>query len=174
MATDAHDMVGFRHIRGQTAIDFLAGMTVFLVTIGFVLSFVPGMFQPFETDTGANMVAADRGAALLVEDALVEGSGTPGVLNETCTAEFFDADGDTDGCRFADDADDLPGALGLDELREVNVTIESGGSLETLPGDAGSVTTAGGPAPASTDDVIVATRVVLVDGRQATLYVRVW
>ena len=167
-------MFDFKYDRGQTAIDFLAGMTVFLVTVGFVLSFVPGMFQPFETDTGANMVAADRGAAILVEDALVDGSETPGALNETCTAEFFDANGITGSCRFEDDADDLPGALGLDELRQVNVTIESGGSLETVQGGGGPVTTAAGPSPASTDDVVVATRVVLVEGQQATLYVRVW
>lgn len=168
------DILEFRHGRGQTAIDFLAGMTVFLVAVGFVLSFVPGMFQPFETDSGANMVGAGRGATLLVEDVLVEDTASPGVLNETCTAEFFDADGNTDGCRFGDDGNDLPAALGLDDFRRVNVTIESGGSVETVQGDAGSVTAAVGRSPASTDDVVVATRVVLLDGEQATLYVRVW
>lgn len=163
-----------RRDRGQTAVDFLAGMAVFLIAIGFVLTFVPGMFQPFDTDTGSNMVTADRGAALLVEDALTDDARRPGSLNETCTAEFFTPDGITGDCRFESDSKDLNEALGIAQFRNVNVTIESGGSLETVQKGGGPVTTAGGKSPASTDDVVVATRVVLLDGEQATLYVRVW
>lgn len=139
--------------RGQTAVDFLAGITVFLITIGFVFSFVPGMFQPFDTDTGSSMVAADRGAALLVEDVLVDDVREPGVLNETSTAEFFDVDGD-----------DLNEALGIADHRTVNVTIESGGVTVHSTG----------PAPPSTADAVVAERLVLVDGDQETLFIRVW
>ena len=64
--------------KAQTGFDFLVGMSVFLVTIGLVLGFVPSMFQPFDTDTGPDMVTADRSAAHLVEDLLVQDVGDPG------------------------------------------------------------------------------------------------
>lgn len=145
-------------------------MSVFLVTLGLVLGFVPNMFQPFETDTGPDMVTADRSAALLVEDLLVVDIGEPSVLNATCTAEFFDGDGTTAGCRFEDDARDVHSALAIDEFTTVNVTVESGGSVQSVGGE----TLALGDAPASTSDVVVAKRVVLLDDQQMTLYVRVW
>lgn len=160
--------------RGQTAIDFLAGMTVFLVTIGFVLNFIPGVFQPFDGDTGPDMVAADRSGALLAESALVDDVGAPGVLNETCTAEFFDGDGDTADCSFESDSDDLNDALGIDDATEVNVTIENGTGIRTVEGDSGPVAAEVGRAPPPTADVVTATRVVLLEGEQGKLNVRVW
>lgn len=160
--------------RAQTAFDFLAGVTVFLVTVAFVLSFVPGMFQPFESDTGANMVAADRSAALLASAALVENVTAPGVLNETCTAEFFDADGDVEECPYDADAGHLPAALGLDETTGVNVTIEDSSGVLSVTGDGGSVDTAAGRAPPVTAEVVVGERIVIVDGERGTLHVRVW
>lgn len=156
--------------RGQTAIDFLAGMTVFLVTIGFVLNFVPGVFQPFEADTGPDMVAGDRGAALLAESALVDDVSAPGVLNETCTAEFFDADGDVGTCDFESDAADLNDALGVDGTAGLNVTIEDDGGVRSVQGES----TEAGRAPPETADVVTATRIVLLDDEQGTLHVRVW
>ena len=158
--------------RAQLALDFLAGMAIFLVTVGFVLSFVPGMFQPFESDNGPRMVVADRSAALLVEDLLIDDDATPGNLNDTCTAEFFDGDTDVGDCPFDDDASDLDAALGIADHRVVNVTIQASGGVRTL--DGGSIRAAAGPPPASTANVLVAKRVVLVEGKQSTLLVRVW
>lgn len=160
--------------RGQTAVDFLAGMTIFLVTIGFVFTLVPGMFQPFETDTGPNMVAADRSAALLAEDLLLDDAGDPGVVNETCAAEFFDGDGVVGDCRFNADADDVHGALGVTDHIEVNITLESEGVVQTVDGSDGPVTAQAGRAPPSTGDVVVAQRIVLVGKTRMTLFVRMW
>ena len=163
-----------RRVRGrekaQTGFDFLVGMSVFLVTIGLVLGFVPSMFQPFDTDTGPDMVTADRSAAHLVEDLLVQDVGDPGVLNATCTTEFFDADGAVGGCRFDDDAADVHAALALDEFTDVNVSIEDSGSVTSLDG----VTLSVGDAPPPTADVVVAKRVVLLDGTHMDFLVRVW
>lgn len=160
--------------RGQTAVDFLAGMTVFLVTVGFVFTLVPGMFQPFETDTGANMLAADRSAALLAEDLLLEGVGETGVVNETCAAEFFDGDGLVGDCRFDADAADLRGALRVPDHVNVNVTLESVGVVQTVDGSGGPVTARAGRSPPSTSDVVVAQRIVLVEDERLTLFVRMW
>lgn len=156
------------HDRGQTAFDFLVGMSVFLVTVGFVFAFVPGMFAPLET-ASANMVTVDRAAGSLVEDLLVEDVRRPGVLNATCTEAFFDGTGGA-SCRFEEDANDLNGALGVDSTATVNVSFESGGSVATLDGDR----LAAGPEPPSTADVVVGQRVVLVDDRRLSAYVRVW
>lgn len=163
-----------RDNRGQSAPDFLVGMSVFLLTIGFVFAFVPGMFDPFETDTGPNMVSADRAAAYLAESALVEDVDAPGRLNESCTAEFFYADGDTDGCAFDADASDLNDALGVSDTAAVNVTIETQDGFRSVDGAHGSVDAQAGRAPPPTGDVVVAKRVVTVDGDEGTLYVRVW
>jgi len=150
--------------RGQVAFDFMVGMAVFLVTVGFVVTFVPGIFQPFDTSTGPNMVVADRAASHLVEDALVESPAEPGVLNSTCTAEFFDADGSVGACRFDADASDVNAALGVEATTSLNVTVSDNAGLQYA---------AGRPAP-PTGDVVVARRVVLLDGTRQTLVVRVW
>ena len=154
--------------RGQTGFDFIVGMSVFLVTIGFVFAFVPGMFAPLET-ASADMVTADRAAGHLTEGLLVEDVARPGILNATCTEAFFDTSGGAD-CRFDVDSSDLTGALGIDDSATVNVSFEADGSVATLDGDR----LAAGPAPPSTADVVVGQRVVLVDDRRLSVYVRVW
>ena len=156
--------------RGQTGFDFLVGMSVFLLTVGLVLSFTPGMFEPFDTETGPSMIIADRSASLLSADLLVEDVTRPGVLNATCTADFFDAGADDPSCRFDQDGADLHSALAVEEFRGINVTVESSGSPLTVDGDR----LAAGPAPPVTADVVVGKRAVVVDGRGATLLVRVW
>lgn len=157
--------------RGQTSIDFLVGMAVFLLAVGFVFGFAPGLFEPFAGDTGESMVIVDRGAATLAEGLLVGSAGSPGVLNETCTVEFFDDDGDTHDCRF--DTEDLNEAIGIDDATNLNVTIEDDGSVMTLTaGD--TATLAAGRAPATHQDVIAAKRIVRLAGTERTLTVRVW
>lgn len=155
--------------RGQYGFDFLAGMSVFLITIGFVFGFAPGMFSPFTSDTGPNMIVADRSAASLSEHLLVESGTAPGSLNETCTKAFFDSGGSTSGCNFDTDADDLPAALGIDSSVNVNVTIEDNGTIVTKGGRL-----AAGPTPDPSAGVTVSQRIVFLDHEEQTLYVRVW
>jgi hypothetical protein len=156
--------------RGQTGFDFLVGMSVFLITVGIVFTFAPGMFEPFDADTGSTMVIADRSASMLSEDLLVEDVTRPSVLNATCTADFFDTDPDNPNCRFDQNGTDLDAALQLDEFRGLNVTIESSGSILTVEGDR----LAAGPAPPATADVVVGKRTVLIGETQGVLQVRVW
>ncbi|MFC7045638.1 hypothetical protein ACFQH6_09685 [Halobacteriaceae archaeon GCM10025711] len=156
--------------RGQTTIDFIVGMSVFLLTIGYVFSFIPGMFVPFDSGSGTNVVVADRSAAHLAEHALGD-PGSPAVLNDTCTEAFFDTTTpDPPGCQFDEDASNLDEALGIDPRRSVNVTIRDDGSIHVLDG----TRLAAGSSPPPDAEVVVARRVVLLDGDYYLLHVRVW
>lgn len=162
--------------RGQTTLDFAVGMGMFLVTVVFVISYAPTMFDPFAGDAGTQLVVADRAATTLSDDVLAASTAEPGVLSLGCVAEFFDESIDDDGCSTEGDLDNddiLPAV----EHRSYNITIhdldtsaddpaapESVGETELTRSRAGSIQT----------DVAVATRTVSIDGEPYRLTVRVW
>jgi hypothetical protein len=159
--------------RGQTSIDFVVGMAVFLLTVAFVVAFLPGVFEPFTANGEGDSLAADRTATVLAEQLLADPT-DPAVLDAGCTAEFFDAAGDGAGgltdCGFGTDAADLETALGLDSTTHVNVTIAERGRVRSVNG----VPLRAGPTPPTSESVVVSHRVVLLDGEESDLYVRVW
>ncbi|UPV99639.1 hypothetical protein M0R88_14090 [Halorussus gelatinilyticus] len=159
--------------RAQTSIDFVVGMSVFLLTIAFVVAFLPGVFEPFTATGSGDVLAADRTAGLLAEQLLADPT-SPGVFDSACTAEFFDAAGDgaagVAGCQYATDAADLDAALGLGPATAVNLTIENDGTVQSRRG----VTLAAGPTPPRSESVVVSRRVILLGGDDADLYVRLW
>lgn len=115
--------------RGQTTLDFAIGVGVFLISVAFVLSFVPGMIQPFETNTQEEMSVADRVATQLAKSML--GGPSPYVLGDECTVEFFRTDATAPGgvtCPFNEndlgDTGTLPGRLGIDAEHDVQVRIQ--------------------------------------------------
>lgn len=157
--------------RAQTTLDFAVGVSLFLGVVVLAFAFMPSMFAPFETDTGAEFVVADRAADRLSADALVASPTEPSVLDADCTTDFFDADGTAPAtCRYDDDAAALLPALGLDGGVRVNVTVRDDAGVRTL----GGTRLAAGPSPTTVDDTVVATRAVLLDDEQNRLYVRVW
>lgn len=158
--------------RGQTAIDYAIGITVFLLVVAFVFAFVPTTFAPFAGDDGRLMVLADRTADHLTDDLLVASVADPVVFNATCTTGFFDADGVApSACRYDEDGSDLRAALGIDAPGvHLNATLERDGSVATLEG----TRLAAGDQPRSQADVNVARRMALLDGKQYRVYVRVW
>lgn len=153
--------------RGQLGFDFLVGMSVFLISLGFVLGFVPGMFDPFVGGTSGDMIIADRSAAHLSDNALVDSTTDPGVLNTTCTVAFFN-DSIPSTCRV--DTAELPAALGVHRSVSVNATIQNEGTVRSIDG----VALESGPVPSDLGSVSVAQRVVFLDGESSRLYVRVW
>ncbi|MDS0298483.1 hypothetical protein NDI76_06995 [Halogeometricum sp. S1BR25-6] len=162
--------------RGQTTIDFVVGISIFLLVVAFVVLFVPGIFDPF--DGTSRTQAADRFAATLASDALGDPA-TPATLNATCTGAFFEqmqtnADA-TAACGFDATADTVAAALGTDRY-DVNVTVFDGGSVAELDDPAGGPAVALSAGPPVPDNEAVATtrRVVLLDGRTHQLAVRVW
>lgn len=172
--------------RGQTTLDFAIGMSVFLLTVAFVVSFIPGMFQPFDADGGSEIVAADRVANQLSRRLLIAGI-EPFVLDSSCTTEFFG--GPDAGCQF--DGDPLHENLGLADDANVNVQLRgedaNGDGDPDLLCDDGSGTIdeestqscattfeTGSTPPDETGSVVVARRVVSIQNRDATLLVRMW
>ncbi|MFB6125906.1 MAG: hypothetical protein ABEJ79_01200 [Halolamina sp.] len=158
--------------RGQTTIDYVIGVTIFLLVVAFVFAFVPTTFAPFSGDDGRLLVVADRTADHLTDDLLVAEPTEPAVFNATCTAEFFGTDGSFPaGCRYDADGGDLPAALDVTTPGvRLNATVERNGSVASVDG----VTLAAGDAPGNADDVNVARRLALIGGEQYRVYVRVW
>lgn len=177
-------------MRAQTTLDFAAGMSLFLVTVAFVFAFVPGLVGPFADDSGEALVAGDRVADQLGRQLLAAGP-EPFVLDAVCTSAFFDLGGAPPAdCRF--EGTTLHERVGLSERLALNVTVrgedaDGDGSPDVLCDDGnGNVDEAGDPPacatafaagptpPSNTGSVVVARRVVSVDGRDATMLVRMW
>ena len=184
--------------RGQTTLDFAVGMSTFLLVFAFVLTFIPGMIQPFSASDQEATVVADRVADQLSQGLLGD-PGTPYVLNGTCTADFFD---DAAECSFS--GNNVSERVGLSRYGEgkpyrsqINVSVEgnlsdSDGSAvlcrddtnETIverdngscdEGDPADVVLQDGATlPENRSSVVVARRAVSIDSRDATLLVRVW
>lgn len=150
-----------RDRRAQTTIDFATGAGIFLLTVAFVVSFVPMAFEPF-TGTETRPIVADRAANQLAGDLLGD-PGDPYVLDEACTDAFFAGDPPTD-CRYGDG--DPATALGLASGTHVNVTLERDGTVVLATGET--------LADTGSTNAITAQRVVSYDGRRHRLFVRVW
>ena len=54
--------------RGQLSIDFLVGISLFILALLFMAHFIPGMFVPFQTETIDLNSVAYRTSVILVED----------------------------------------------------------------------------------------------------------
>ncbi|GAA0198410.1 hypothetical protein ACFFQF_15160 [Haladaptatus pallidirubidus] len=149
-------------MRGQTSIDFLVGMSVFLLTVAFVFATLPNTFAPFTGDDSSELLGTDRVASHLTEGTLAQ-QNRPGVLNGTCTEQFFGTSG---ACHPSN----LNAALGVGANERVNVTIESSGAIR----DIGGTQLSAGPTTPTNGSVVVASRLVSIDGEEYELYVRTW
>lgn len=160
--------------RGQTLYDFAIGMTIFLLVIGYVFAFVPGLFEPFTPETDSSPVRADRTVDFLTEDLLAE-NGTDAALNDTCTEVFFGTNGTpSNACsRLSATGDEtlVRDRAALPDSTSINVTLVRNGSIATDSGDLFAL----GPDPdTATGRVIRAVRVVSFDGRDHQFEVRIW
>lgn len=168
--------------RGQTSLDFVVGMAVFLVVLSLTLSFVPEMFVPFD-DQQERPLVTDRVSDRLLGSVLGDPA-SPSTLAESCTFAFFGA-GSASGCGF-DASESVPERVGVGANYRVNVSIQrnltAAAGLEPLCTDGSGVQTAGcgtplsagPPVPVDHGSVSETRRTVFLDGRDATLVVRVW
>lgn len=134
-------------MRAQTQLDFAVGVGVFLVVTAFVLSFVPGMLEPFEGSNQEETVAANRVADQVV-GGMLGSPDEPYVLDRECTIVFFEddtanTDGNGDGfddpydtssyplskCNFDDDP--VVERVGLNTDPDLNVRIRLVRNLST-------------------------------------------
>jgi len=160
--TDATDT------RGQTLHDFAIGMAVFLLVLGYVFAFVPSLFAPFTPETDSTAIRVDRTADTLTRDVLVENDSdsAPGVLNATCTEDFFNET--ISPCGFNSTIRNI---TALPSQTNVNVTMVRNGAIASHNG----TTLARGPSiEGAGGRVIRATRVVTLDGHDFQFVVRIW
>lgn len=154
--------------RGQTLHDFAIGMAVFLLVLGYVFAFVPSLFAPFTPETDSTAIRVDRTADTLTRDVLVENDSRAGVLNETCTEDFFN---DTIApCGFNSDIHEI---VALPSETNVNVTMMRDGTIANHP-ETGTTLTRGPSIEGAGGRVIRAVRVVTLDGLDFQFVVRIW
>ena len=97
--------------RGQTLIDYIAGVAVFFVTITFILGLLPSFVTPYQSDVaGQDTAQAERIAEQLVTNVSVEGS--PGRLNVSQLETILSLPGTDVATRY-----------GLRDHRNVNITV---------------------------------------------------
>ncbi|WP_232745070.1 DUF7287 family protein [Halorubrum aethiopicum] len=181
--------------RGQTQIDFAVGAGVFLITLAFVVAFVPTLFEPFAAGETASPLVADRIAAGTVDllgvsanasggSAAVHAPTQPGVLSPACTVAFFEPNAtlaDDAGCPFDPDTD--PAALfGVDDdvrvaIHELDGSAENATDVEfdTRHGTVGTtLNRSTTDSTVTADGVTVSGRIVSLRGDQYRLTVWVW
>jgi len=180
--------------RAQTTIDFAIGTSVFLVTVAFVVAFVPGIFQPFADGPQEELAGIDRVADTVVYDLLDDGDGDGdgsggATLDRRCTIAFFDADDTDTGCTF-DDAAPFAEQVGLSAGHHANVTVvgaDDDGTSNPVCSDntrvyvsdtddcsTGFALDAGDHRLPPNGASVIGRRVVYVDGTTATVIVRMW
>lgn len=157
-----------RSLRAQTTIDFLIAISTFVVVIGFLFSFIPGITVPFADGQSANPVIADRTATHLASDELAD-TNSPGRHDLDAVKAFFESE------------DDPNAVLGVRTTKNVHVSVvDRNGDVVTLDG----ITLARGPEhPTESGRVTIAWRTVAFDGEpcrlevsteSCSLAVRVW
>ncbi|MFB6229055.1 MAG: hypothetical protein ABEH88_10945 [Halobacteriales archaeon] len=171
--------------RGQTNLDLLVGVSVFLVVAGVVLAAASGMADPFVTSQ-ASPVAADRTTELITEGMFVPADAS-GSLDATCAFGFFNESMGTGTCAIAYDESepDLAARLGLPSRYTVNVTIRrdvtgdpapevlctDGRSVDACPG---STRLAAGPPPPDSKSTVSSRRGAALDGMDVIVEVVLW
>jgi hypothetical protein len=173
--------------KGQTTLDFTIGISVFLIVLIFVFTFVPGLLTPFTTTNEQAPALSDRLADKLSQGMLGDPA-EPYVLNTTCAANFFNGSSPGD-CRY--DGTELYERLDIKERTNVNVTLEgnvSSGSGSTVlcwddtnnklvelgSSDCDTGLVVGDSPPPDNDATVTARRVVYMDGEDVTMKVVVW
>jgi len=181
-----------RGVRGQTTLDFAVGMSLFLVSLTFIMLFVPGMLGPFVGGAQDEIPAANRVADDLATRLLGNAS-EPYALDADCTRQFFES-APPSGCEF--DGTTIEERVGVKERTNVNVTIlgnTSGGTVDEVlcwddtngrvverdDASCGSssedvVLSRGSNPDESGGKTVSAQRVALLDGRDVTIEVVMW
>ncbi len=99
--------------RAQTVQDFAVGISLFLLTVGFVFAFVPSLFTPFQSDVAPGSTnQADRVGSSIVNDLSMDDR--PNWITKRDAAGFFNT--------FST-AEDLQDRYGLPTTAQINVTI---------------------------------------------------
>jgi hypothetical protein len=75
--------------RGQTSQDYALGISIFLLTLTFVIGYFPTLLAPYDTGAGAaESATGNRVSEAIISE--VESGRAPNDLNATKTAVFFE------------------------------------------------------------------------------------
>lgn len=138
--------------RGQTTLDFLIGVSIFLLVVSVAFTTVPGILDPFSGSRAASPIVADSAANQLAREELAKAN-EPYVLDSDEVEDFF---GQTES-QVKDD-------LALGSTVSVRVKLVSPSTTRTV----------GDTPPTESNSVYAAWRVVTIGGEQANLRVEVW
>lgn len=128
-------------MRGQTTLDFVIGIVVFLAVLIFIFTFVPGILEPFAAVSEENPALSNRVADSLTQGMLGSPE-RPHVLDRYCTVQFFDDGPPPDQCRY--DGGTLSERFNLGPTQNLNVSLLStGGSVLCFESDDGGNLTEG-------------------------------
>lgn len=186
MSTNTHtNRRGGHGERGQTNIDLLVGVFVFLVAVGVALATVSAMTDSFADDPASPLVA-DRTAELLAEGMFAP-PGASESLEASCVVGFFNESVGAGTCAVAynESESDLGARLGLPTRYAVNVTVHrpvtgdpgsevlctDGGSAGACPG---TTRLAAGASPPDSAQRIRSRRGAVLDGRDVMIEVVLW
>jgi hypothetical protein len=159
-----------RSNRAQTAQDFAVGISIFLLTVGFIFAFVPNLLTPFDTDVGTEQQAqADRVATIVTGEITFDGEANVIDPSET---DYFGASGLGNG-----GLEPIQNETGLPFTARINVTVSPIG--QDGPISEGGTTLSAGPEFRQSQPAASATRVVVLEGNPdcdpgCELTVRVW
>ncbi|MDK2892707.1 MAG: hypothetical protein PWQ49_1099 [Methanohalophilus sp.] len=113
------------------AIDYLVGITIFLLTVFFVFQYTSGLFTPFASDSDEITLVADRVATTIIENEMsAQSITTPNLVDKNRVAAFTNL--------LNVDYNDTIHALGLSGgyyTYNLNITIENSTSVMYIAGE---------------------------------------
>ncbi|WP_445474696.1 DUF7287 family protein [Methanococcoides methylutens] len=151
---------------GQVTIDYLIGITIFIVALFFIFQYAAGLFTPFQSNSDEITLVADRIATTITEKEISAGNiNTPNLVDENKASDYFYL---LDNF-YENEAKDL-GIRGQYHRYELNVTLQNSTEMLYM---------AGKPLPLS-GNIGQTKRIVLVEDSDtgetetAILSIRVW
>jgi hypothetical protein len=162
---------------GQTSVDFLVGVSIFAVTLLFVLQLASGSVVNLSPDTQTEAALADRTGDVLLSNWSSESNAEPGVFEDAEAEDYLDRG-------YAEVAEDLNMPKeGGNYLYQYNVTVvelEDLSEEPPVPLQPGSVElTAGNSTADATGSVAGRNRVAYMNetgggGEMVAIRVKVW
>ncbi|MEL4305499.1 DUF7287 family protein [Methanococcoides sp. LMO-2] len=152
---------------GQVTIDYLMGITIFIVALFFIFQYSAGLFTPFQSNSDEVTLVADRVATSITEKEISAGDiRTPNLIDGNKTNDYFD---NKLSSGYYTEIEDL-GLRGEYHRYDLNVTLENSTQMLKMAGE---------PLPLS-NNIGQTKRVVLIEDtvtgetETAILSVRVW
>ena len=115
---------------GQITLDYLVGITIFLLALVFVFQYTTGLFTPFESSSDEVTMIADRVATTVVEDRISSGDPrTYNIVSSSLLNDLF-----TQMNTSYRTTQDSLGLNGTFFLYDLNISLENGTKVISYAG----------------------------------------